>query len=98
MSTRSTRLISGPARKDLARLTEWGLVRSKKWLEQVAEENPGRAFSLWVQLLEYTHPKLSRKEAISIGATIELTVEEREKYIKQIVEQHVNGSADNSGA
>ncbi len=93
-SSRSKELIGKQSRRDLARLTEHGLKKAKTWLDQVAVDNPGRAFSLWVQLLEYTHPKLSRREAITIGAHIELTVEEREQYIKQIVEDHVNRPTD----
>jgi hypothetical protein len=94
MSTRSTTVINGQSRKDLARLAEYGLKSAKKWLDRVAEDNPGRAFALWIQLLEYTHPKLSRRESINIGANIEISKEEREKYIKQIIEDHVNRSAD----
>jgi len=94
ISTRSSNLISGTARRDLARLTEYGMRKAKDWLDRVAEDDPGQALRILTSLLEYTNPKLSRREAINLSASVDLTAEERQQLIEKVAQAHGNGQGD----
>ena len=50
------------AREAFQRLLEDNAPRLQGWLEQVAEDDPGRALDLMTRLSEFVIPKLSRSE------------------------------------
>lgn len=98
LSSRSTDIIGKSSRKDLARLTEYGMRQAKGWLDAVAKENPAQALKLWVMMLEYTHPKLSRKEAITLGIKAEVSPEDKDVFVKAVLSTYGNGSSDSNSS
>ena len=50
------------ARKTIKLFVEKNAPRLEKWLDQVAAEDPAKAFGLVQSMIEYTVPKLQRTE------------------------------------
>lgn len=44
------------------KLVDYGLRNAKRWLEQVAQQNPARALEALTKLMEYRLPKLSKTD------------------------------------
>ena len=50
--------ITADVRRAIAALAENNTDRVQRWLDRVAEQNPAEALRIWLQLLEFTMPKL----------------------------------------
>jgi vacuolar-type H+-ATPase subunit E/Vma4 len=50
------------AREAIARFVDGNAHRLQDWLDQIADENPERAFNLFQSVIEYHVPKLARTE------------------------------------
>ena len=69
-------------REAIAELTHDNVEQVQVWLERVAEKNPAEAIRLWIQIVEFTLPKLRAS----------LTVNERPgKPIKQMSMSELQG-------
>lgn len=56
------------AREAIARFVDGNAHRLEGWLDQVAAENPEKAFQLFQSVVEYHVPKLARSEQTVTGA------------------------------
>ena len=68
-------------------LIESNIDNLSEWLNNIAKENPEKAFDLILKLSEYVTPKLNRteyKEQTSIEDLLQLTPEQREKRINEL--------------
>ena len=74
-------------------LIENNLGNLKKWIEEIAEENPEKAIDVIIKLSEYVVPKLSRtevKETTSLEVLLKLTPKERQNRIIELKQQIAN--------
>ena len=56
------------AREAIAKFVDGNAHRLEGWLDQVAQENPEKAFQLFQSVVEYHVPKLARSEQQITGA------------------------------
>lgn len=49
-------------RAAIARIAEKNVSKVQGWLDRIANEDPDRAFDLYLRMIEYHIPKLSRAE------------------------------------
>lgn len=56
------------AREAIAKFVDGNAHRLEGWLDQVAQENPEKAFQLFQSVVEYHVPKLARSEQTVTGA------------------------------
>lgn len=73
-------------KKKLNALLEESAPKMAAWLEQIAQEDPAKAFEILSKFVEYIHPKLARTE----------TKLEGEVGIKGITVEHVKPQNTNS--
>ena len=50
------------AREAIARFVDGNIERLQGWLDQIAEKDPEKAFTLFQSVIEYHIPKLARQE------------------------------------
>jgi hypothetical protein len=67
--------VTADARKAIALFVDNNAHRLTGWLDQVAAENPARAFELFQSVVEYHVPKLQRTELTGAeGGPLQVTV------------------------
>ncbi len=55
------------AREAIARFVDGNAHRLQEWLDQIAAEDPKKAFELFQSVVEYHDPKLARTEVTGAG-------------------------------
>lgn len=54
--------VTADVRAAIAKLAEENVERCQAWLDQIAAEDPSKAFDLFLKMCEYHIPKLARSE------------------------------------
>jgi len=75
-------------RHNLALLADDMFDEAKNWLRRAAEEDPAKGFDLYLKMLEYSTPKLSRAEvkvenSAGEGKVAELSIEELQEMVRE---------------
>lgn len=75
-------------REAIAKFCEANAGRMQRWLDQVAKDDPEKAFGMLKDLLEYHVPKLARTEvtgkdggAVQVDASVKLSPEDAYKQM-----------------
>ena len=61
--------VTADARAAIAKFVDGNAHRLQDWLDQIAEGDPERAFTLFQSVIEYHVPKLARSELTGAGGT-----------------------------
>lgn len=75
------------AREAIARFVDDNSQRMQQWLDQIAAENPEKAFNCVRDLLEYHIPKLARQEISNPEGEVFRTSQEISLSDKEIIER-----------
>lgn len=86
----STNKATQQAREAIAKFVDGNAHRLQKWLDDIAADNPEKAFNLFQSVIEYHVPKLARSEitgkdggAIETKDVTETDKEIIQRYLKQ---------------
>jgi len=85
--------VTGDVRLIIAKVAEKNGGKLSAWLDRVARKNPAKAIDLYLRMIEYHIPKLSRQEIVKPapeGRVIDssaLTAEQREQLRQMILAQ-----------
>jgi hypothetical protein len=85
---------TGDVRKAIALIAEKGVSKLDGWLTRIGRKNPAKAMDLYLRMLEYHIPKLTRTEIVKPPAnsgrvidSSQLTAEQREQLRRMILGQ-----------